>query len=262
MHIYIPTLARADKQITLANLTPRLLEKTTLVVNHNERVAYKGVSERYGVQLLVCPPTVTTIGDARQHIVDKHDVKQLGPTILMLDDDLRFFSRRIDDKTKFLPVNSGTLETCMIVLGRLMVNYAHGGILAREGGNRMVTPLVTNTRLLRALAYNVEVMRKHRVRFDRQIVMEDFDVALQLLRLGYKSVALCSYVQDQGTSNAPGGCSTYRTLQRQAEGAKALHRHHPDFVKLVQKTTTTAWGGATRTDVIVSWKKAYQSSQR
>src|ERR1035441_9939519 len=133
----------------------------------------------------------------------------------MLDDDLRFFRRRTDDPTKFLPVTNGQLELCMGDLERLMQKYAHGGLLAREGGNRITERTKENTRLLRALAYNVDVLRKHKIKFDRG-AMEDFDVALQLLRLGYKSVALCSYVQRQTRSNAPGGCSTYRTPAYQA----------------------------------------------
>jgi hypothetical protein len=106
------------------------------------------------------------------------------------------------------------------------------------------------------------VLKKEGVRFDRLPVMEDFDVALQLLRKGYPSLTLNNWVQDQSTSNAPGGCSTYRSLEVQAKGAKGLARLHPNVVKLVEKTTKGAWGGGTRTDVQVAWKKAYEEGKR
>lgn len=260
MHIYVPSLNRADNQITLASLTPRLLEHTTVVVNHDQGKLYHAVASDYGVKVLTCPATVNSSCTVRQYIVDQHNTKKLGPSLLMLDDDLRFFKRRTDDATKFLPVTNGELELCMNDMDRLMVKYTHGGILAREGGNRITDRIKLNTRLLRALAYNVEVLRKHKIKFDRG-AMEDFDVTLQLLRLGYCNVALCSYVQDQQRSNAPGGCSTYRTPAYQAAWCKRLHELHPDFVKLVQKTTKVAWGGSERTDVVISWKKAYESSK-
>jgi hypothetical protein len=37
---------------------------------------------------------------------------------------------------------------------------------------------------------------------------------------------------------------------------------HPAFVKVVEKATKTSWGGETRTDVQVSWKKAYASAKK
>jgi hypothetical protein len=232
-----------------------------VVVNHDQGSVYRAEASYYSVKVLTCPATVNTSCTVRQYIVDQHNSKKLGSVLLMLDDDLRFFKRRTDDPTKFLPITGGELETCMSDMDKLMTKYAHGGILARKGGNHITTRTKENTRLLRALAYNVEVLRKYKIKFDRG-AMEDFDVALQLLQLGYKNVALCSYVQDQQRSNAPGGCSTYRTPAYQAAWCKRLHELHPDFVKLVEKTTKVAWGGTartTRTDVVISWKKAYES---
>lgn len=257
--IYIPTRGRIAEQITFASLTPQLRTKVTFVVNRDE----KGFENLDG-PVLRCPPTVKTIGGVRQYICDYHYLsrrKQVGPHLIMLDDDLRFFARRSDDPTKFLPVTDRALEDCFKAVDRMLMHYPNVGILAREGGNRITADYVECTRLLRALAYDVGVLHTHNIRFDRLIVMEDFDVALQLLRAGYKTAALCSYVQDQRGSNAPGGCSIYRTLEKQAQGAKGLAKLHAPFVKLVMKTTKTAWNGATRTDVIVRWKDAYASSQ-
>lgn len=262
MIIYIPTRGRSEKQITWAQLTPALQNSTVFVVNCDEVGRLENLS-----RTLRCPRTVKTIGDVRQYIIEQHDVKKYGPRILMLDDDLRFFRRRTDDQTKFYPCTEGQLEQCMEHVNEILKLYAHCGILAREGGNRIQAEgggdktggLVQNTRLLRALGYDVTVLRKHGVRFDRNIVMEDFDVALQLLRLGYHNIALVDYVQDQGGSNAPGGCSLYRTLARQTEGARKLRSLHPDFVKVVRKTTVTAWQGQTRFDVVVQWKRAFNN---
>lgn len=257
MKIYIPTRSRATKQTTWNSLTPKLRQHVIFVVNNGDLAP-----DLPKLKILLCPPKINTIGLVRQHIIDCHDVKKDGAHLIMLDDDLRFFQRRIDDPTKFLPITDSALEDCFKLVDRLLVTHANVGILAREGGNRVTADIVENTRLLRALAYNVPVLRKVKARFDRLIVMEDFDVALQLLRAGHKTAAVASYVQDQTGSNAPGGCSDYRTLERQAEGAKGLAKLHAPFVKLVTKTTKTAWQGATRLDVMVRWKDAYASSQK
>lgn len=258
MKIYIPTRGRAQKQITYHALPAGIQKLTTLVVDYSERHMYPCYPN-----VLVLPPTKDTIGRVRQAICDWHDTTKYGPSLLMMDDDLSFYRRRTDQPDKFEDVEDNDVVYMVRALDHVMnkVGFKHAGIMAREGGNRMVADK-QNTRLLRVLAYNVETMRKHNVRFDRLIVMEDFDVALQLLQLGYPSMALCSWVHNQVGSGAAGGCSLYRTLERQAEGARGLHKLHPRFVKVVEKTTKTAWGGATRIDVMVQWKKAFESSKQ
>ena len=146
------------------------------------------------------------------------------------------------------------------VMERTLDEYAHVGVNAREGGNRRPEKVLFNTRMLRVLGFNREMFHNVGARFDRNIVMEDFDVSLTLLRAGYPSVVLNKWVQGQGSSNAAGGCSIYRTMEVQAEGAKRLKELHPEFVSLVTKTTKGAWNGQTRTDVMIQWKKAFESS--
>jgi hypothetical protein len=89
--------------------------------------------------------------------------------------------------------------------------------------------------------------------------MEDFDVTLQLLTKGFSNFNISTIIQGQGSSNAAGGCSTYRDAQRQAEGAHGLAALHPEFVRVrTKKTNWSGWGSAERTDVTISWKKAYE----
>jgi hypothetical protein len=57
-------------------------------------------------------------------------------------------------------------------------------------------------------------------------------------------------------SSADGGCSTYRTPELQAQAARLLAELHAPYVKVVEKETKTAWGGGTRTDVMIQWKRA------
>jgi hypothetical protein len=91
--------------------------------------------------------------------------------------------------------------------------------------------------------------------------MEDFDVTLQLLRLGYANIVLAQWVHNQRGSGASGGCSTYRTMDMQAKAAKGLAKLHAPFVNVVYKQTSHAWGGQARQDVVIAWKKAYYTQR-
>jgi hypothetical protein len=144
----------------------------------------------------------------------------------------------------------------------LLEQFAHVGVLCREGGHTAGTvEYETCTRMLRFLAYDVSVFRAARIQYDRLPVMEDFDTTLQLLRAGYPNAVLCTYVQGQGKTNAPGGCSRYRTPELQAAAAHALAKRHYPFVLVVTKRTKTAWGWGERTDVVIHWKKALSVSR-
>jgi hypothetical protein len=259
MRIYIPTRGRVNKQVTLGNLPPQLAKNATLVVDASEaQIHHRSWPKQ---SMLVCPPSYNTIGKVRQYIVEQHKPALAGSHLIMLDDDLRFAARRVDDPTKFLPATEQDVLRAFKAVDNMLDFYPNVGIAHREGANRRTEQVQECTRLLRALAYDVTVLRKKNIRFDRLIVMEDFDVALQLLRAGHKTAAYCLLVQDQGGSQAAGGCSTYRTMERQAEGARGLTKLHAPFVKLVEKTTKHAWEGGTRLDVTVQWKQAYESSQ-
>jgi len=180
--------------------------------------------------------------------------------VCMLDDDLRFDLRREDEPNKFTTAEPPHVSKMFQVIEASLDTYAHVGVCPREGGNRHTEKVMFNTRMMRVMALNRTMYHEAKVRFDRIPVMEDFDVTLQLLRAGYPNVVLNKYIQGQGSSNSAGGCSLYRTMEVHEAGARRLKELHPDFVSLVQKTTKGAWGGGTRTDVMIQWKKAFASS--
>lgn len=257
MRIYIPTYGRADRQVTYEELPKKLQSQTTLVVQAREIAQYKKYKN-----LAILPQSIQTITPTRQWIAHMHhNIKRDGPYLVMLDDDLRFDKRRKDDRGKFLHAQPQQITELFNEIERyLKKGYAHVGVLAREGGNRVTEKVLEATRMMRVLAYDVRVLRKEEVKFDRLPLQEDFDVTLQLLRKGYPNAVLCDWVQGQGSSNAPGGCSTYRTLKMHEANCYRLAEYHKGFVTCVEKETKGAWNGAKRIDVIVQWKKAYESS--
>lgn len=254
--ILIPTKGRATRQTTLACLPPRIFERTYLLVENSQVPGYEAVVYRH--KLLVAE--ATNIAPCRQWALEyahRSGVKKL----IMLDDDLVFAKRREDDPTKFHNTVDKDMENLFEDIERLLDKYAHVGVSPREGGNRRTEPYIENTRIMRVLAYRVDVLMQEKLRFDDAELMEDFMMSLNLLTRGYATYSINWMVQNQNGSDLPGGCSTFRTPHMQEAAARKLAATFPDFVKVVNKETKTAWGGQARVDVTVQWKKAYNSSK-
>lgn len=185
---------------------------------------------------------------------------------IMMDDDVKFIMRQDVASTKLIKCSPEDVGQMLVAVGRQLDVDAHVGVSARGGNNQRgvgdADSLVShNTRTLRVLAYRTrEFMEMEHGRVE---VMEDFDVNLQLLRAGYSNADIGWYAQDQRMTNAPGGCSTYRTHEVHERSAQRLHELHPGLVALRQKSNKTDREGfGTRTEVTISWKKAHLEGQR
>jgi len=258
MDILIPTYGRAtwSQQHTARaliddNITPHLVIQRR-EVDEYDQIGFLGVNRS------ILPAGIQTIGPTRDYII--YDM--LGSDMVcMLDDDLHFAVRRDDDRTKFRQPIHGDFYLMFDHIEAALKKHPMVGIGAREGGNRVTDEIVLNTRVMRVLAFRRSYLKKHCITFSKVEVMEDFHVALSILRSGADICVLNNWVSNQaGGSGAPGGCSAYRTPALQTAAAHKLAALHHGFVRVVQKATKGAWGGGTRTDVVVSWKKARESA--
>lgn len=248
MQIYIPTFGRSRDQVTFHNLPPEVQNRVNLLVDWKEAALYDDYPH------ILLPSDVRGIGKVRQWAVENSEDK-----FVMLDDDLTFATRRDENPTLLRPATGPEIYDMFEHLNAELDQYKHVGVASREGANRNVDVWIPNTRMLRILGYSAKTLLRENIRFDRIRVMEDFDVALQLLERGYPSQLYNWMTHNQKSSNAPGGCSSYRTMEVQAKAAHMLQVFHPEYVTLVQKKTKTAWNGQERWDVRIAWKKAYRS---
>lgn len=258
MQIYIPSMGRASKQVTLRHIPAEFLPRTFLVVPVEEVEFYKTYcpDPRLG-GILGCP--AKGIGPTRQFIMEQAQVK----FVFMFDDDMYIY-RRIGDTVKL--AKATPFEVCELFTTMrqwLVDGYAHVGLSARQGNNHVAAPYKDLTRMCNAYAHNVEIFRHYGLRFDRTHFMEDFDLTLSLLELGFPNRVMFQFCWNQVGSNEGGGCSTYRTGERQAEAAHKLKELHGDVVRVVQKISkpgSGCWKGMkTRTDVVISWQKALKT---
>jgi hypothetical protein len=110
------------------------------------------------------------------------------------------------------------------------------------------------TRIFGSWAVHVPTVFKEGIRLDALgplFPLDDFYIQLSLLTKGYASVCLTDFANRAAKSNAPGGCSIYRTPQAQAEFAGLLAEAFPKFVTLRAKGS-----GGWDVDVRVAWKEA------
>jgi len=252
VRIFIPTLGR-EKQFTFETLPDIWKRRVIFVCGPGEKKRLQAL----GAPVWEQPAEVKGIAGVRQMIMDfAKDEK-----VVMLDDDLKFAHRCADGKLH--PADKTVVNAMLLSVDEQLSNFAHGAVSCREGNNRVKDDITFIGRPLRLLAYNRRMVKETNCRF-RLKVMEDFDMTLQLLRAGRENFIIWNFCHDQCIgSGAPGGCSGYRTPAVQAKAAHDLARLHPGFVKIVEKETKTAWKdfGGKRTDVIVYWKKAFESSQ-
>lgn len=267
MRIFIPTLGRGPElQYTLRELGPALSRKyhATLVCAPKEAKALSVCEDIYGCEVWPCR-VQGNIGKVRQWIVDNTD----DPHILVMDDDLQSWSWR-EETTPLGGHEAGTVAyrkatpqqraQGLAEVAKLLKKYPHGAIGHRLFANNRQA-LEFNTRQLRALAYNVDILAYEQVKF-RMELMEDLDVQLQLMKRGHESFQINTLVQEQKGSNEAGGCSAYRTDARQTAAAHKLAELHPDCVTVVQKKQKgngTMWGD--RTDVRISWRTAIRAGK-
>jgi hypothetical protein len=179
----------------------------------------------------------------------------------MLDDDVSFFTRKGDDTVKLRKSEAADVAEMLQAVEDALDDYGHVGISARGGNNNAgegpKPHRQDNTRTIRALAYRTEDFLG--VEHGRVVVMEDFDVNLQLLRKGIPNTCLHYWATDQSGTQTAGGCSDYRDHANHEESAHKLAELHAGFVRTRLKQNKTGGEFGTRTEVTISWKKAFQA---
>lgn len=274
MRIVIPTYRRADKQITFQQLPPELKARTTLVVDAFDaaRLRLKMPPSRHeGYELLEHPPEVNSIAKKRAWILETFQDEKL----MMFDDDVRFFVRdhyraagaigaALLSETghpKLLPPKPEEFTRILAAMSDKLDTHPHGGFSLRQGNNHLAPGWIPNMRVVAALAFRPEVVRRE-CELGRIETREDMDYTLQLLRRGLPSAVLADMCVDPIDSYAAEGGVNAQLPSRVAAAdrdAQRLAELHPGLVRVVYKDYKQ---GVKRKEVVVSWKKAYEEGIR
>lgn len=253
MKVFVPSRSRFDRSLTLEALQGQW-PGVVLVVPAAQAARYTPLARRMGCGVLACPHD--GIARTRQFCGERAKGK-----FIMLDDDLRFYTRRSFEDVSLTMFVKGDMRRMLDAVNRLLDTYAHVAVSARGGNNQLKDfPFVTNKRPLRVLAYRRDAFLK--ATHGRVTIMEDFDVTLQLIAMGYQNAVLVQYAQDQPGTQEAGGCSDYRTHKLHEQNVRRMAVLHPGLVKLRQKENKTGGEFGSRLEATIYWEKAYAQAMK
>lgn len=253
MKIIIPTHRRVEKQKTFSFLPESLHKDTVLIADEVDAPALRELLKDTEAKVVVHPPEIDSIAKKRAWIIQNSSEDK----ILMLDDDLRFEVQDKPDNTYLRRAEPEEVGKYIKQVEDYLDDYAHVGISARQGNNRLERPYRENSRMMYALGYRPEVLREH-CELGRIEHREDFDYCLQLLKAGYPNIVLTYIAVGQDYNNA-GGASEQRTTEASNQDAYKLAELHPGLVRTTEKDYKQS---VKRIEVICQWRKAYDQSQK
>jgi hypothetical protein len=258
MQIIIPTRGRADQQLTLQSLPRKWLKRTWLVCPKQESVR---LFHLYGdhVEIVAEPRPDMKIAQVREWTV-KECYRGGDNKILMLDDDLTFFTRKSANGTGLRKIQGEELGAEIQRLeDKLGPEFPHVGFGERLHNDKIETAgWKTPARMMYVLGYYLPIVAKV-CRFDLVELREDECVTLQLLLKGHPNAVLTETVANNRETDGPGGCNTYRTDEMFDDEAEKFAKQHPGYVSVVQRDYKTS---GPRKEVVVQWKKALEDGLR
>ena len=267
MQIIIPTRGRIDQQITLQQLPRELRKRTTLVYPEEEAVPLACCWPDVGI--VFQPDPNMKIAQTREWVVQTWF--SCGYTkIIMLDDDLRFYTRKsVDDWHLDEIWGDELMPEFERIEDKLSAAVPHVGFGVRQGNDKLEeVGWQSPGRMCHTLAYHLPIVAKEAsFVFGGLEIREDFCFSLQLLLKGYPNAVWTETVVNQRKSptyactphNSAGGCSVYRTLAMSDAEAWKFKALFPGFVSVRKPNYKRS---VPRLEVTVQWKKALRDGQR
>jgi len=275
--LLVNTRGRIDRQFTLMNLSPSILKHVIIVCFPGEKEGHLENWEGKVKAVIEHPKDKNHIGLIRQWCLEYFNTDY----VIFMDDNL-VFNIRVKKADKgnlrnnplyeikedyFYSENVDRHQKNMLldIIDKLYSDeYAMVGMSARFGNNRVEVDFVENCRFYGFLAVNNKLYKECNYRkFSDVSLKEDFYMMLHFLTNGYKIGCFYKWaIEKVQNANAPGGCSTYRTVEKSNQSAYDLQKHFPDFVRVREKSVKS-WSGdflgkEVALDVTVYWKKAYE----
>ncbi len=260
-YVMVPTRHRADLTDATIGLLVQAGVRVVVVCSDEDRAAYAKrwvpASAAFGgglVSVRTLPPNKTAnLSVVHQWCVD---IDNRDGKLILMDDDLFFKVRSETSKQRSIATPKDVARMVQW-LWDAVDDFTHAGISAdKDLGFCDVQPFTAIGGPMRSvLAYNLRTIYKYGIRFDRVVSKNDYDVTLQLYRLGFPSAVNRLFGHEQiGGPDLSGGNTDYRTEDVHAKASAQLAALHPRFVTVVEKERK-GWSFK-RKDVRVAWSNA------
>lgn len=260
MKILIPSRSRSTKLITPYQIPEKFHKNVFIYVASEQKEDYEKSNPKLQIKSV---STMNNLLGKKLELMARDVEDEL---IMLCDDDFTFFKRpnkHFNSLEKMTEMDWDVLFQLVEVLFTFDENLYGVGVSMRQGNNFLRPDGERIARLNGCIIYRRSLFLDERVIHDRVNPMNDFDVNLQLLRLGYDNILLSQFCYNQGGTNDPGGSSDYRTPETQTASAHKLAELHPGFVNTrIKRNKTGDPLLKERTEVTVYWKKARLSAER
>lgn len=140
----------------------------------------------------------------------------------------------------------------------LLDDTALVGVHPRQMGQAAKLPFEVNGKVICVQGINRKMVG-HIPDLSRFPILADVVLNGTLLSRGIGNKIITSFCQDWGPSQAPGGCSIYRTPEMQAEACRWLEERFGPYIKVKEKEAKNGWLGGKRVDFVGQWKKLYEA---
>jgi hypothetical protein len=278
LELIIPTHGRVNNQITLQALPTALQKEVTLVASLKDEA--ETLKRLYPQNTVLTAKGTTSIATKRHWIMQNVP----GKILFMMDDDLAFFERCLSqyrqwneergayDMRKDAPAGTFLMKRLYSYDKRLLSLFqeldAYAGkhkdlgmigIAHRRHSDKKKDSWEVNARMMYCFGVNKELYKKEKIRFDAVGLREDFHVVLSMLEKGHSChVFLELLLHNYGSFGAKGGCHDERSMAQSDEQCEVLKNLHSGFVKVMDRVYK---GSIDRKEVVIAWKKAFESSK-
>lgn len=277
--IAVFTRGRVDVQFFIESLPEVVRGLITIVCHPGERSAHLKRWKGQVANVIEYGKNCTNLGQARDWLMDYCNDNKIRYAI-QVDDNVVFGAHsengKVSLKYRLLTIRNNFSEKhqtmiytsmFMWMLDSLRDGYGVVGVSHRSGNNRKTNEVDENTRLFAVWGIDVRKYFKVGAKFSDNPFKEDFHMQLAFLTNGIKTICNNCYTFDKARgANQTGGCSIYRNLDNVNKGSEFLKAAYPQFVTIVEKKSDN-WSNLgdeqetiLRKEVIVHWKKAYDSS--
>ncbi|MGQ4807696.1 hypothetical protein NKDENANG_01051 [Candidatus Entotheonellaceae bacterium PAL068K] len=259
--IVVPTLGRINMQFTYECLPRRYKEKVLFVVQDHE---FDEMNDRYSGRVLRLPRSITKISPTRQWIWDEF----YGSKFMTMDDDLKKFvckrpATAADNATSrwiTRPMDDQDFDEAFGLFESWMEEGIHFGGFCTSWivPDRRLWPTHTIVRMMTNSYFNSSFLPRDIV-WDRLEFSSDFDTTLQLLTRGYPNRVSTKFRVQVAPTNAPGGCSIYRTVEKINRTHLQLQELFPEYVSVNERVRTSGpLAGQRYMSCLIQWARAFR----
>lgn len=246
MKIFIPTLNREGRQITINQIPEKWKSRTYLVCPKEEKHDWLN-------RVDVPEYCIGSIAKTRQWISEQSD----DPYVGMIDDDIRILKRNPEKLTS----SSFATETEMNEFLDMMERWLNEGDVFCGSSHSFQSHVKPSEYYYGkpAACYfmNRDFLQKHGIRYDTMFTFEDFHVPLSIMEAGQRLRYTGDYLSVEKKANAPGGCSMTRTAEKNRNSMIELQKLHPDYITLTEDPEAENQGLKVGLKMRIAFKKLY-----